>query len=104
MSLRPKDGEHLIALHPGPHFNFADVRQILFELFQNADDFLAIDDRMAADGRGQPGTQFAGVHAKPEVTTNPGSRQIWVQSSSSPSSQKNGTFHARRSGFGSSGR
>src|SRR5467141_1215026 len=36
MSLRSKDREHLVALHAGAHLNFADVRQILFELFQNA--------------------------------------------------------------------
>src|SRR5258707_13645062 len=35
MSLRPKDREHLIALHAGPHFNFTDVRQVLFKFFQN---------------------------------------------------------------------
>ena len=35
MPLRPKDREHLVALHAGPHFNFANVRQILLELFQN---------------------------------------------------------------------
>ena len=35
MSLRPKDREHLVTLHAGPHLNFADVRQVLLELFQN---------------------------------------------------------------------
>jgi len=35
MSLRPKDREHLVTFHAGPHFNFADVRQVLFEFFQN---------------------------------------------------------------------
>ena len=36
MSLGPKDREHLIALHAGPHLNFADVREILLEFFQNS--------------------------------------------------------------------
>src|SRR6266851_9514717 len=36
MSLRPKDREHLVTLHTGPHLNFADVRQVLLELFQNS--------------------------------------------------------------------
>ena len=35
MSLRPEDREHLVTLHAGPHFNFADVRQVFLELFQN---------------------------------------------------------------------
>jgi len=36
MSLRPEDREHLVTLHAGPHFNFADVRQVFLELFQNS--------------------------------------------------------------------
>src|SRR6202048_4146901 len=36
MSLWSKDRKHLVALHSGPHLNFADVRQIFLELFQDA--------------------------------------------------------------------
>src|SRR5262245_10877616 len=36
MSLGAKDDEHLIAFHSRPRFNFSDVRQVLFQLFENA--------------------------------------------------------------------
>jgi len=36
VSPRPKDGEHLVTFHPGPHFNFANVRQVFFQFFQDA--------------------------------------------------------------------
>src|SRR5690349_18086990 len=36
MSLRTEDYEDLVPLHPESCFNFADVREIVFESFQNA--------------------------------------------------------------------
>jgi hypothetical protein len=49
MSLRPKDREHLIALHTGPHFNFANVRQVLLKLFQNPRTQFAVRHLAAAE-------------------------------------------------------
>src|SRR5437762_1225011 len=51
MSLWSKDDEHLVSFHPGPRFNFANIRQILLQSFQD------------------PRTQFAVRHlasAKPD--------------------------------------
>ena len=55
MSLWSEDCEHLVPLHPGPHFHFADVSQIVLQLFQDA------------------GAQFAVRHlapAKPDRSLN----------------------------------
>ena len=35
MSLWPKNDEHLVPFHPGPRFDFTDVRQTLLQFFQN---------------------------------------------------------------------
>src|SRR2546423_15332165 len=35
VALRPKDGEHLIALHPWPHLDLTDLRQIFLQLLEN---------------------------------------------------------------------
>src|SRR5688572_22821337 len=35
MSLWPENNEHLVPFHPGPRFNFANVSEILLQLFQN---------------------------------------------------------------------
>src|SRR5688572_29412833 len=35
MSLWPEDDEHLVPFHPGPCFNFANVSEILLQLFQD---------------------------------------------------------------------
>src|SRR6185436_1149185 len=36
MSLRPEDDEHLVTFHPWPCFNFTNVREILFEFFEDS--------------------------------------------------------------------
>src|SRR5262245_917019 len=48
MSPRPEDSEHLVPFHSWPHFNLADIRQILFQLLEDARSQFAVSHLASA--------------------------------------------------------